>query len=132
MMASQEGWQDLVRVFNEKFQRPTRDEPTTNIDAKEVDSMRRLLREEFNELDRAMREGNLAKIADGVGDVIYVALGVALQYGIDADLAIHAVHDSNMTRQAPHGTGSSSEKVPRGDDYVPPDIDGVLGTPDQA
>lgn len=127
-MGSQESWQDLVRAFNAKFSRPSRDEPTTDVDAADVESMRRLLTEEFGELERAMDAANLTKIADGVGDVIYVVLGIALLYGVDADRAVRAVHESNLTRQAPRSGELQSDKVPRGEDYVPPDIDGVIGT----
>jgi predicted HAD superfamily Cof-like phosphohydrolase len=93
--------------------------------------MRTLLAEEVAELDSAMTNADLAKIADGVGDVIYVVLGIALQYGVDADRAVQAVHESNMTRELPSGVATTSDKVPRGDGYVPPDIDGVIGAAEQ-
>lgn len=125
---SQEGvdWLSLVRDFYEKYQRPVRDEPTLGLPRSEVERLRDLLEEEVSELLKAMESDDIEKVADGIADVVYVVLGAALQYGVDANRAILAVHESNMTREAPSGRRTRSDKVPRGTNYVPPDMESVI------
>jgi predicted HAD superfamily Cof-like phosphohydrolase len=98
-------------------------------DPAEVDQMQKLLSEEVGELNSAIDRGDLLKIVDGLADVVYVAYGMALQYGVDLDRAISAVHRSNMTKvdlAGPWSTGRP-RKVARGDDYLPPDLDDAIG-----
>lgn len=58
----------------------------------------RLLREELKEIELAVRKGDIIEIADGLADLIYVAIGTALEYGIPIDRVFAEVHRSNMTK----------------------------------
>lgn len=115
---------EMVREFYVRNGLPIRNAAGLVFDDAEVDQMLSLLKEEFGELSTAIEQGNLVKVVDGLADVVYVAYGMALQYGVDLDRAILAVHQSNMTkidREGPWSTGLP-RKVARGSEYQPPDL----------
>ena len=58
-----------------------------------------LHQEEGEELEKAMGEGDLAAIADGIADLIYVLMGTAVCYGIDMQPVWDEVHRANMAKQ---------------------------------
>ena len=114
----------MVRDFYAKHGLPVRTSAGLVFDPGEVEQMRALLAEEVGELYSAIDRGDLLKIVDGLADVVYVIYGMSLQYGVDLDRAIAAVHHSNMTKEdsvGPWATGTP-RKVARGDDYMPPDL----------
>jgi predicted HAD superfamily Cof-like phosphohydrolase len=82
-----------------------------------------LLTEEVLELSEAVVAGDAVKIADALGDIVYVAVGTAVTYGIPFDAVLRAVHVSNMTKV----NTPDEAKLVKGPGYVPPDIAGVLG-----
>jgi predicted HAD superfamily Cof-like phosphohydrolase len=83
-----------------------------------------LLEEEFKELKDALRDGDTAGAAKELIDLIYVAIGAAVTWGIPAEQVFDAVHRSNMTKTPGNTTGSG--KLKKGPSYVPPDIAAVL------
>lgn len=88
------------------------------------------LLEELGETLAAYRKGDLSKVADGLVDLIYVALGTAHMCGIPFDEIFDAVHEANMKKvrartDAESGRGSSLDVVkPPG--WTPPDVEGIL------
>lgn len=58
----------------------------------------RLLEEEFEEYRMAEYENNLVEIADALADIIYIACGTAVSYGIPLDKIFEEVHRSNMAK----------------------------------
>jgi predicted HAD superfamily Cof-like phosphohydrolase len=58
----------------------------------------RLIQEELSELTKAMSLMNMAEIADGIADLLYVVYGTAISYGIDIEPIFDEVHRSNMTK----------------------------------
>lgn len=50
------------------------------------------------ELIDSMRKGDLVGIADGIADVLYVVLGTAAAYGINAQVAFNEAHRTNMLK----------------------------------
>ena len=90
--------QDQVREFHEFFGQPSRHTPTF-ISLEETYLRRALLNEEFHEADEAMEEGeDLQHIAKELADVMYVAYGAAIHYGIDLDRVFDEVAKSNMSK----------------------------------
>lgn len=87
-----------------------------------------LLREETEEFAQAAAASDIVEVADALADVVYIAYGSALTYGIDLDAVIREVHRSNMSKLGPDGRPVMREdgKVLKGDDYSPPDIAAVL------
>ncbi|MBO0813847.1 MAG: hypothetical protein J2P30_01635 [Actinobacteria bacterium] len=97
--------------------------PTADIPEWVRDLRMALLTEEVRELYDAAMRGDIVKIADGIADVVYVAVGTAVAYGIPFDAVFREVHRSNMTKV----NTPDEAKLVKGPDYEPPDIAGVLG-----
>ena len=90
--------QDLVRDFHEKFLLTTNSEPT--IPSEEDMALRdELIAEEFlTEYRDAVRDRDLVKIADALGDILYVVYGAGVTYGIDLQSVFEEIHRSNMSK----------------------------------
>jgi predicted HAD superfamily Cof-like phosphohydrolase/GNAT superfamily N-acetyltransferase len=117
----------LLREFHRTFQLPSRDQPGLP-PAKLAETRQWLLDEEVTELAEAVRSGEIEKVAHELADVVYVAYGTALTYGIDLDAVIAEIHRSNLTKLDRDGRPVYRDdgKVARGDRYRPPDVAGVL------
>jgi predicted HAD superfamily Cof-like phosphohydrolase len=102
--------------------------PTTDIPAEIAKLRTSLLTEEVAEFTEASKAADLKGIADALADIVYVAYGAALTYGIDLDAVLTEVHRSNMTKldTAAKPLLRADGKVLKSPLYVPPDIDGVL------
>ena len=68
---------------------------------------------------------DLIEVADGLGDVVWTAYGMAIRFGIDLDVVLREIAASNMTKEA-NGMG----KIKKGADYRPPNIALALGLPE--
>ena len=119
---------EMVQEFYRLVGREIRFKPTVDIPHQEVTQIRQLLLEEMAELTSAMKRNNLVDIADGLGDVVYVLYGAALQYGINLDRVLVAVHQANMSKPNSDGSilRSQGGKILRGDAYNPPAIERAL------
>lgn len=88
-----------------------------------------ILEEEHNEFRDAVAARNLAMTADALADIIYVAVGTALEFGIPLDRVWAEVHRSNMAKVDPF-TGKAERradgKVLKPLGWTPPDIDTAL------
>jgi predicted HAD superfamily Cof-like phosphohydrolase len=82
-----------------------------------------LLDEECGELREAVELGDIVKIADAVADIVYVAVGTAVVYGIPFDAVLREVHVSNMTKV----NSPAEAKLVKGPGYEPPRIAALLG-----
>lgn len=58
-----------------------------------------LIAEELLELEEALEEKNVVKVADAIGDLIYAVLGCAVSCGIDIEPVFMEIHRSNMTKK---------------------------------
>ncbi len=110
-----------VALFHNRFDIPIRDKAILpSMQERKLRHM--LLQEEFNEYLKAEREDNIVEIADALGDIIYVALGTALVYGIPMEEVFDAIHRSNMTKiKNPDGG-----KVMKPEGWKAPDIASIL------
>lgn len=91
-----------VAEFHRTFGQPVETTPRL-VDEKTATLRRDLLEEEFKEYVKAVDEDNLVEIADALGDIIYIAVGSALTYGIDLDAILREIHRSNMSKLGPDG-----------------------------
>jgi predicted HAD superfamily Cof-like phosphohydrolase len=82
----------------------------------------RLVAEEAAELVAALHENDVEKIADAIGDLLYVTLGTAVAYGMPAGAIFDEVHASNMTKSAPNKHGKGGKRA----GFRKPDIAKVL------
>lgn len=95
----------------------------------------RLVAEESSELAEALVSGNRHSIAQELADLKYVALGLeravealAVEQGIDLNVAITAVHAANMSKRQLDGSVLYREdgKVMKSENWIPPDMTTAL------
>lgn len=97
---------------------------TGDVAVRNPDLHARLLREEVRETCEALIAGNVVEVADGLADVIVVALGCALDCGIDLSHVFDEVMRSNNTKTP--GNLDNGGKLKKGPNYEPPRIAEVL------
>lgn len=61
-----------------------------------------LIEEELREFDQAMADRDLVKVADAIGDLLYVVYGAAVAFGIDMQPVFDEIHKSNMSKVGGH------------------------------
>ena len=88
---------------------------------------KRLLDEEVEEYLKSEAEDDLVNIARELADIIYIACGTAVAYGIPLDKIFKEVHNSNMAKLV-NGKPIYREdgKVLKPEGWRPPNIQNVL------
>ena len=83
-----------------------------------------LIKEELDELAKAMREKNLKEVADALTDILYVTYGAGHAYGIDLDKCFAEVQKSNMSKLDVNGKPIYNEKgkVMKGPNFFEPNL----------
>lgn len=112
-----------MREFHEAFGLPIND-TTRTLDKLRAD----LIREEAREAADAIELGDQEARAKELADLVIVAYGAAVTFGIDLDEAIRLVHISNMSKLGTDGKPVMREdgKVLKGPNYLPPDMTTAL------
>ena len=84
--------------------------------------------EELNEFREAVRNDDLVEIADALADIIYLAYGTAVEYGIDLSPVHDEVHRSNMDKRHPDGKFHyyADGKVNKPEGWMPPNVQKAL------
>lgn len=114
-------WQAQVRAFHERHGQPV---GTTAITDKErLLSRDKWLNEEVLETYEASLNGDIEGVADGLADIIYIALGTAVELGIPMDRVFAEVHAANMRKLV---DPSNPGKIRKGPDWVGPNIAAAL------
>lgn len=87
-----------------------------------------ILKEEWEEYLQAEKESDIVEIADALADIIYIAIGTAVSYGIPMDKIFNEVHASNMSKLDENGNPIYREdgKILKGPNYFKPDIKGII------
>ena len=138
-------WETMLKEFHNKYGHLVSNQATLSI-PHEVKALRyKLIKEEVEETFTAMGfiysgdntheyiedQQDIVEIADGIADSIYVLIGTAVAYGFPIERIFLEVHRSNMTKTAAkvepgqkYGT-----KTPKGPDFIPPDIKGIIFEP---
>ena len=83
-----------------------------------------LIKEELDELKKAMEEKNLKEIADALTDILYVTYGAGLAYGIDLDKCFAEVQRSNMSKLGEDSKPIYNDKgkVMKGPNFFEPNL----------
>lgn len=122
----------LVRQFHTVFGLPAAGRPTVPSDELAA-TRQRLLDEEVGELAVAIQGRRLDEIARELADVVYVAYGTAVTYGIDLDPVLAEIHRANMSKLGPDGVPVVRDgKVVKPPSFRPPDVAAVLSRQDGA
>lgn len=130
----------LVREFHEAFDLPVKDSPTIP-DIRRVELRRRLIQEEFREVDEEFERivgrlsagtysharqvyVDIARLAKELSDLRYVVEGSELEFGIPTERVYAEVHRSNMSKLGPDGkpVRRHDGKVLKGPDYTEADV----------
>lgn len=98
---------EMVKEFHDKF----------NAHNQTIDTRFMFLLEEFRETQKAFLDQDMVELADGLGDLIYVATGMLHKMGVSASNVVEAIHSSNMSKTPAAKPG---EKVRKGTDYFAP------------
>lgn len=80
-----------------EFGLPIRERPGVPV-VEEEGLRQHLMDEEVEELKCAVIARDLVEIADALADIVYIAYGTALAYGVDLDSVIGEVHRTNMAK----------------------------------
>jgi predicted HAD superfamily Cof-like phosphohydrolase len=117
-----------VGEFHARFGLRLQAQPSADIDPGLAALRVSLLQEEVGEFAEATASGDIVEIADALADIVYVAYGAAITYGIDLDAVLDEVHRSNMTKLDDDGRPIYREdgKVIKSANFRPPDIRSVL------
>lgn len=117
-------WTQDVLDFHNRFGCHSNTQPTEI--PKEVEDLRwQLIAEEISELGDSMFDTfDLAGIADGIVDSIYVLIGTAIAYGIDLRPVWDAVQAANMAKTG--GGKRDDGKILKPPGWEAPDVEGIL------
>lgn len=95
---------DKVIEFNKTFGVTTHNNPQKNIftqDPKLVDLRLKLIVEEVEELQEALKNHDMNETIDALSDILYVVYGAGASFGIDLNKTFDMVHESNMSKACP-------------------------------
>jgi predicted HAD superfamily Cof-like phosphohydrolase len=115
-----------VKDFHQAFGQRIGEKPEFP-DREERVLRRKLITEEFNELTDAEYANDIVEVADALADIIYIACGTAVSYGIPLDDVFAEVHRSNMAKLVDGKVIRREDgKVQKPEGWTAPDIKGVL------
>jgi predicted HAD superfamily Cof-like phosphohydrolase len=117
-----------VAAFHAAFDLPRQPLPRANVNADLAQLRVDLLVEEVGEFADATSDQDIVAMADALGDIVYVAYGAAVTYGIDLDAVLAEIHRSNMSKLDANGRPVLREdgKVLKSSRYRPPNVERVL------
>ena len=83
-----------------------------------------LIKEELEELNKAIKDKDIKEVADALTDILYVTYGAGHAFGINLDKCFYEVQQSNMSKLGPNGKPiyNESGKVMKGPNYFKPDL----------
>ena len=83
-----------------------------------------LIKEELDELKKAVDDKDFLEIADALTDILYVTYGAGHSFGIDLDKCFEEVQSSNMSKSGEDGKPIYNEqgKVMKGPNYFKPNL----------
>lgn len=118
----------MLVEFHTTYGVPFRELPTGRLPQDITELRESLIEEEFREYREAVEAQDVVEIADALADLVYVAYGAAVSFGINLDRVLAEVHRSNMSKLDADGKPIYREdgKVLKSDLFEPPRIASVL------
>jgi len=115
-----------VKAFQRAFEQRVGEKPELP-SKEERDLRKKLLAEEYSEYVVAEYNNDLVEIADALADIIYIACGTAVSYGIPLDDIFEEVHASNMAKLVDGKVIRRADgKIQKPEGWEPPDIERIL------
>ena len=117
-------YNNMLKKFQGAFELPVGTKEIT--DKKEAMFRLMLIREEFKEVEEALNDGESREhILKELCDLVYVAIGAAVSFGMDFDKAFSLVHESNMSKLDDNGNPIYRDdgKVIKSKNYKEPNLE---------
>ena len=118
---------EKVGLFMKTFGQEVKTE--ASLSTNKINSLRiSLIKEELEELKKAISDNNIVEIADALTDILYVTYGAGHAFGVNLDKCFNVVQDSNMSKLSEDGKPIYNEqgKVLKGPKYFKPDLSKFL------
>ena len=101
----------------------------SELSSEKINSLRlSLIKEELDELAKAIKEKDILEVADALTDILYVTYGAGHAFGINLDKCFEEVQNSNMSKLDDNGKPIYNEhgKVMKGPNYFEPNLSKFL------
>lgn len=117
---------EMVRDFHTAFGQRVSEKP--ELPSYEERELRmRLMKEEVNEYNKAEDNSDIVNLAVELADIIYIACGTAVSYGIPLDDVFNAIHAANMNKLVDGKVIRREDgKIKKPEGWQPADIEGIL------
>ena len=112
-----------VKIFMETFGQEVKSQPSFS--SEKINNLRyNLIKEELDELKKAMDNKDLLEVAYALTDILYVTYGAGIAFGINLDKCFDQVQKSNMSKLGDDGKPiyNKAGKVMKGPNYFKPDL----------
>ena len=120
----------MVEEFHRKFRIPVNQNPTSSVEESLFMLRHRLMQEENDEYLDACRNGDLAEIADALGDKMYILFGTIITHGLQNKIEeiFDEIQRSNLSKLDDNGNPLYREdgKILKSNRYFKPDIRKIL------
>lgn len=114
---------ESVARFHDAFGVPVKDRPTQPTNERRALRIG-LLQEEWHEYLEAERKRDMVEIADALGDMLFVIIGTAAEYGLPIQEIVREICRSNLTKIG--GPIREDGKILKSENYEPPRIAEIL------
>ena len=97
----------------------------SELSSEKINSLRiSLIKEELDELTKAINENDILEVADALTDILYVTYGAGHAFGVDLDKCFDEVQKSNMSKLGENGKPIYDEngKVMKGPNHFKPNL----------
>ena len=118
---------EKVGLFMKTFGQEVKTE--ASLSTNKINSLRiSLIKEELEELKKAISDNNIVEIADALTDILYVTYGAGHAFGVNLDKCFNEVQESNMSKLGEDEKPIYNEqgKVLKGPNYFKPDLSKFL------
>ena len=118
---------EKVGLFMKTFGQEVKTE--AGLSTNKINSLRiSLIKEELEELKKAISDNNIVEIADALTDILYVTYGAGHAFGVNLDKCFNEVQESNMSKLGEDEKPIYNEqgKVLKGPNYFKPDLSKFL------
>lgn len=117
---------EMVREFHTAFGQRVGQRPIFP-DSKERDLRVKLMKEEYNEYNKAEDNNDIVNLAVELADIIYIACGTAVSYGIPLDDVFNEIHKANMSKLIDGKVVRREDgKIQKPEGWKPADITAIL------